>query len=95
MLNLKKKNILIIIVSTLIIGVLLCLYIYHINYTDNNGEDLIDDLENLIYKLDVYKDDNNLCLTKSDTCKDIAYSIPVKDINAKVKGFDIDYKFIS
>jgi len=70
-------------------------YIYDMTYTDNNGEDQIDDdVEELLYKLDVYKQDGSLCLEKTEYCKDIAFSIPTKNETSKVLGFDNEFLFV-
>ncbi len=98
--NKKNKTKKIAIISLLILGVVLILsgyFIYQMTYTDNNGEDLIDeDEENLLYKLDVYKNENKILCKEydKDYCKDIAFSIPTKTENTKVLAFDRDYLFV-
>ncbi|MBR3660584.1 MAG: hypothetical protein IKN63_01605 [Bacilli bacterium] len=91
----KKK---IIVISLLLLGIVLIgtgYFIYDMTYTDNNGEDQIEeDIEELLYTLDVYKNGNYLCLEKNDTCTEIAFTIKTKNENSKVMAFDSDKLFV-
>ena len=96
----KKSNKKIIVICLLVLGIILIFagyFIYQMTYTDNNGEDLIEDSEEeLLYKLNVYKYENGrLCLEyNEDYCKDVAFTIPTKTEDTKVLAFDTEYLFV-
>ena len=95
----KNKNTKrIVIICLLILGIVLIgagYFIYDMTYTDNSGEDKIEeDVEELLYTLDVYKSGNDLCLDKSELCTEVAFTIKTKNENTKVLAFDRDKNFI-
>lgn len=96
----KKTNKKLIGIILAILGLVLVFsgyYMYKMTYTDNNGEDKIDESdEELLYNLDVYKYESGLlCKEKNDEyCKEIAFTIKTKTENTKVLAFDEDYKFV-
>ena len=92
----NKKTIIVILLFILGIALIGAGYfIYDMTYTDNNGEDKIEeDVEELPYTLDVYKSEYDLCTEKTDYCTEVAFTIKTKNENSKVIAFDSDKLFV-
>ena len=95
----EKKNNKIVIIFCLIFLIIVLIgagfFIYKMTYKDNLVEDKSEE-EKLLYKLDIYKGESGqLCLEYNENyCKDLAFSIPTKEDNAKAIAFDIDNLFV-